>query len=122
MSAGSEVGVAIFNEVSFVDVTATSKGKGYAGAMKRHGFRGGRATHGCSISHRAAGSTGQNQFPGKVFKGKKMAGHMGSVTKTQQNLEVVRVDEERNMILVKGSVPGSKGADVMIRPALRSHK
>ena len=119
LASGSEVSVAIFNEVKFVDVTATSKGKGYAGAMKRHGFRGGRATHGCSISHRAHGSTGQNQSPGKVFKGKKMAGHMGSVTKTQQSLEVVRVDEERNMILVKGSVPGSKDADVMIRPAIK---
>ena len=119
LAAGSEVGVAIFNEVKFVDVTATSKGKGFAGAMKRHGFRGGRATHGCSISHRAHGSTGQNQSPGKVFKGKKMAGHMGNATKTQQNLEVVRVDEERNMILVKGSVPGSKGGDVMIRPATK---
>lgn len=117
LSAGTEVGVGIFNDTRFVDVTASSKGKGYAGVMKRHGFGGGRATHGCSISHRAAGSTGQNQFPGKVFRGKKMAGHMGSVTKTQQNLEVVRVDEERNMILLKGSVPGSKGADVIIRPA-----
>jgi large subunit ribosomal protein L3 len=119
LAAGSEVGVSIFNEVKFVDVTATSKGKGFAGGMKRHGFKGGRATHGCSISHRALGSTGQNQSPGKVFKGKKMAGHMGNVTKTQQNLEIVRVDEERNMILVKGSVPGSKGADVMIRPAVK---
>ncbi len=119
LANGSEVGVAIFNEVKFVDVTATSKGKGFAGAMKRHGFKGGRATHGCSISHRAHGSTGQNQSPGKVFKGKKMAGHMGSVTKTQQNLEVVRVDEERNMILIKGSVPGSKGTDVIIRPAVK---
>ncbi|MFW2440506.1 MAG: 50S ribosomal protein L3 [Arenicellales bacterium] len=119
LAAGSEVGVAIFNEVKYVDVTATSKGKGFAGGMKRHGFKGGRATHGCSISHRAHGSTGQNQSPGKVFKGKKMAGHMGNVTKTQQNLEVVRVDEERNVILVKGSVPGSKGGDVMIRPATK---
>jgi large subunit ribosomal protein L3 len=119
LASGSEVNVSIFNEVKFVDVTATSKGKGFAGGMKRHGFKGGRATHGCSISHRALGSTGQNQSPGKVFKGKKMAGQMGNVTKTQQNLEVVRVDEERNMILVKGSVPGSKGGDVMIRPATK---
>lgn len=119
LAAGAEVNVSIFNEVNFVDVTATSKGKGYAGVMKRHGFGGGRATHGCSISHRAAGSTGQNQSPGKVFRGKKMAGHMGNVRKTQQNLEVVRVDEERNMILLKGSVPGSRGADVIIRPALK---
>jgi large subunit ribosomal protein L3 len=119
LAAGAEVNVSIFNEVNFVDVTATSKGKGYAGVMKRHGFGGGRATHGCSISHRAAGSTGQNQSPGKVFRGKKMAGQMGNVRKTQQNLEVVRVDEERNMILLKGSVPGSRGADVIIRPALK---
>ncbi|NOY17257.1 MAG: 50S ribosomal protein L3 [Gammaproteobacteria bacterium] len=119
LDSGSEMGVAIFNEVKFVDVTASSKGKGFAGVMKRHGFRGGRATHGCSISHRAAGSTGQNQSPGKVFRGKKMAGQMGSVTKTQQNLEVVKVDEERNMILLKGSVPGSKGSDVIIRPAVK---
>ena len=119
LTAGSEVGVAIFNEVKYVDVCATSKGKGFAGGMKRHGFKGGRATHGCSISHRALGSTGQNQSPGKVFKGKKMAGQMGNVTKTQQNLEIVRVDEERNVILVKGSVPGSKGGDVMIRPATK---
>ena len=119
LASGAEVGVSIFSDVKFVDVTATSKGKGFAGAMKRHGFRGGRATHGCSISHRAHGSTGQNQSPGKVFKGKKMAGHMGNVTKTQQNLEIVSVDEERNMILVKGAVPGSKGADVMIRPATK---
>jgi large subunit ribosomal protein L3 len=119
LSAGSEVGVEIFNDTRFVDVTATSKGKGYAGVMKRHGFGGGRATHGCSISHRAPGSTGQNQSPGKVFRGKKMAGQMGNVTKTQQNLEVVRVDEERNMILLKGSVPGSRGADVIIRPAVK---
>lgn len=119
LASGSEVSVAIFNDVKFVDVTATSKGKGFAGAMKRHGFKGGRATHGCSISHRALGSTGQNQSPGKVFKGKKMAGQMGNVTKTQQNLEVVRVDEERNVILLKGSVPGSKGADVLIRPAIK---
>ena len=119
LTAGSEVGVAIFNEVKYVDVCATSKGKGFAGGMKRHGFKGGRATHGCSISHRALGSTGQNQSPGKVFKGKKMAGQMGNVTKTQQNLEIVRVDEESNVILVKGSVPGSKGGDVMIRPATK---
>jgi len=119
LSAGAELGIGMFNETRFVDVTATSKGKGYAGVMKRHGFGGGRATHGCSVSHRAAGSTGQNQSPGKVFRGKKMAGHMGSETKTQQNLEVVRVDEERNMILLKGSVPGSKGADVIIRPAIK---
>jgi large subunit ribosomal protein L3 len=119
LTAGSEVTVGTFADIKYVDVTATSKGKGFAGAMKRHGFKGGRATHGCSISHRALGSTGQNQSPGKVFKGKKMAGHMGSVTKTQQNLEVVRIDEDRNMILIKGSVPGSKGADVIIRPSIK---
>jgi large subunit ribosomal protein L3 len=119
LATGSEVNVSVFNEIKFVDVTATSKGKGYAGVMKRHGFGGGRATHGCSISHRAPGSTGQNQSPGKVFRGKKMAGQMGNVRKTQQNLEVVRVDEERNVILLKGSVPGANGADVIIRPAVK---
>ena len=119
LAAGSEIGVGIFEAGQIVDVQATSKGKGYAGVMKRHGFGGGRATHGVSLSHRAPGSTGQNQTPGRVFPGKKMAGHMGDVTVTQQNLEVLRVDEERNMMLVKGSVPGSRGGDVIVRPAVK---
>ncbi len=119
LSTGSEIGVGIFEAGQMVDVQATSKGKGFAGGIKRHGFGGLRATHGVSISHRSIGSTGQNQTPGRVFPGKKMPGQLGNVKVTQQNLEVVRVDEERNMILVKGSVPGSKGADIIIRPAVK---
>lgn len=119
LSTGSEIGVGIFEAGQMVDVQATSKGKGFAGGIKRHGFGGLRATHGVSISHRSIGSTGQNQTPGRVFPGKKMPGQLGNVKVTQQNLEVVRVDEDRNMILVKGSVPGSKGADIIIRPAVK---
>jgi large subunit ribosomal protein L3 len=119
LSAGSEIGVNIFESGQIVDVQASSKGKGFAGGIKRHGFGGLRATHGVSISHRSIGSTGQNQTPGRVFPGKKMPGQMGDVKVTQQNLEIVRVDEERNMILVKGSIPGSKGSDVIIRPAVK---
>ncbi len=102
-----------------VDVSGISIGKGFAGAMKRHNFSGLRASHGVSISHRSHGSTGQCQDPGKVFKGKKMAGHMGSVRVTTQNLEVIKVDAERGVILVKGAVPGSKGGWVLIRDALK---
>lgn len=119
LSAGSEIGVNIFESGQIVDVQASSKGKGFAGGIKRHGFGGLRATHGVSISHRSIGSTGQNQTPGRVFPGKKMPGQMGDVKVTQQNLEIVRVDEDRNMILVKGSIPGSKGSDVIIRPAVK---
>jgi large subunit ribosomal protein L3 len=119
ITPGSELSIERFEVGQAVDVQAMTKGKGYAGVMKRHGFGGGRATHGNSLSHRAPGSTGQNQTPGRVFPGKKMAGHMGSVKRTQQNLEVLRVDTERNMLLVKGSVPGSRGADVVIRPAVK---
>jgi large subunit ribosomal protein L3 len=102
-----------------VDVTGTSIGKGYAGVIKRHNFRMQDATHGNSLSHRAHGSTGQNQTPGRVFKGKKMAGHMGNVRTTNQNLEVVRVDAERNLLLVKGAVPGAKGGDLIVKPAVK---
>ena len=119
LTAGSEISVAIFEAGQIVDVQASSKGKGFAGGIKRHGFSGLRATHGVSVSHRSLGSTGQNQTPGRVFPGKKMAGQMGNVTATQQNLQIVRVDEERNMILVKGSIPGSRGTDVIIRPAIK---
>jgi large subunit ribosomal protein L3 len=101
-------------------VSGITKGKGFAGGMKRYGFRGGDATHGNSISHRAPGSIGQCQTPGRVFKNKKMAGHMGDVKRTLQNLSVVRVDAERNLLLVKGSVPGSKGSNVVIRPAVKA--
>ncbi len=117
---GSEIKVDIFEDGQAIDVSGISKGKGFAGGMKRYGFRGGDATHGNSISHRAPGSIGQCQTPGRVFKGKKMAGHMGDVKRTLQNLSVVRVDAERNLLLVKGSVPGSKGSNVVIRPAVKA--
>ena len=103
----------------YVDACGISIGKGFAGAMKRHNFGGMRASHGVSISHRAHGSTGQCQDPGRVFKGKKMSGHLGNVTRTAQNLEVVRVDAERNLILVKGSVPGHKGGRLIVSPAAK---
>ena len=119
-----EVG-AVFTVEAFepgqkVDVAGRSKGKGFQGVVKRWNFRTQDATHGNSLSHRAPGSIGQCQTPGRVFKGKKMSGHMGSVKRTTQNLEVVRVDAERNLLLVKGAVPGSKGGDVVIRPAVKA--
>jgi len=119
IEVGGEVRVDIFKAGQKVDVSGTTIGKGFAGAIKRHNFHMQDATHGCSISHRAAGSIGQCQTPGRVFKGKKMAGHMGSVKRTIQNLEIVRVDTDRNLILVKGSVPGSRGGDVIITPAIK---
>jgi large subunit ribosomal protein L3 len=103
-----------------VDVTGVSKGKGFAGVIKRWNFATQDATHGNSLSHRAPGSIGQNQTPGRVFKGKKMAGHMGSERVTVQNLQVVRVDAERNLLLIKGAVPGAPGGDVIIRPAVKA--
>ncbi len=117
---GQELTVALFSQGQKVDVTGQSIGKGFAGVMKRHGFGGGRASHGNSKAHRLAGSIGNAQDPGRVFKGKKMAGHMGAARRVQQNLEVVRVDSERNLILVAGSIPGPKGADVMIRHSVKS--
>jgi large subunit ribosomal protein L3 len=120
LTPGSEIGVDRFAAGQLVDVVGTSIGKGYAGTIKRHNFRSQDATHGNSISHRAAGSIGQNQSPGKVFKGKKMAGHLGNKRCTIQNLEVVRVDSARNLLLVKGAVPGSKGGSVMVRPAVKT--
>ena len=119
IEVGSEIKVGMFEEGQSVDVTGTSIGKGYAGVIKRHNFRMQDATHGNSISHRAPGSIGQCQTPGRVFKGKKMAGHMGNVRRTMQSLTVVRVDAERNLLLVKGAVPGSKGGDVIIRAAVK---
>jgi len=116
---GGELSVDLFQEGQKVDVIGTTIGKGYAGTVKRHNFRTQDATHGNSLSHRAPGSIGQNQTPGRVFKGKKMSGHMGNVRRTAQNLEVVRVDAERNLILIKGSVPGHKGGSVFIRPAIK---
>jgi len=120
LELGSEIKVDIFETGQAIDVTGVTKGKGFAGVMKRYGFAGGDATHGNSISHRAPGSIGQCQTPGRVFKEKKMAGHMGDVQRTLQNLSVVRIDEERNLVLVKGSVPGAKGGSVIIRPAVKA--
>ena len=109
----------VFNEGQFVDVSANSKGKGFAGTVKRHNFRTQDATHGNSRSHRVPGSIGQNQSPGRVFKGKKMAGHMGNRRCTVQTLELVRVDKERNLLLIKGAIPGAPGARVEIKPAIK---
>ena len=120
LELGSEIKVSMFEAGQKIDVSGITKGKGFAGGMKRYGFRGGDATHGNSISHRSAGSIGQCQTPGRVFKGKKMAGHMGDKKRTLQNLSVVRVDEERNLLLVKGSVPGATGCDVVVRPAVKA--
>ena len=122
LAVGGEIGVDIFADGQKIDVTGTSIGKGFAGGVKRHNFRMQDATHGNSLSHRAPGSIGQNQTPGRVFKGKKMAGHMGSVKTTIQNLEVVRVDAERNLLLVRGAVPGSRGGDVIVRPAVKTRR
>jgi large subunit ribosomal protein L3 len=117
---GSEINVESFAEGQKVDVVGTSIGKGFAGVIKRHNFSMQDATHGNSLSHRAPGSIGQNQTPGRVFKGKKMAGHMGNVRRTVQNLEVVRVDAERNLLLIRGAVPGHAGGNVFVRPAIKS--
>ena len=119
VAIGAEFKVDLFAVGQKVDVIGTSIGKGFAGTVKRHNFRTQDATHGNSLAHRAPGSIGQNQTPGRVFKGKKMAGHMGSVRRTAQNLEVVRVDAERNLILVQGAVPGHKGGRVIVRPAIK---
>lgn len=119
MEVGGEIKADIFEEGQIVDVRGHTQGKGFQGGVKRHNFRMQDATHGNSISHRAPGSIGQCQTPGRVFKGKKMAGQMGNVQRSQQNLEVVRVDVERNLLLVKGSVPGSKGGDLIITPAIK---
>jgi len=117
---GAEVKVDLFEEGQKVDVVGTSIGKGFAGVIKRHNFSMQDATHGNSLAHRAPGSIGQNQTPGRVFKGKKMSGHMGNVQRTVQNLEIVRVDNERNLLLIKGAVPGSKGGRVIVRPAVKA--
>ncbi len=118
-AVGAELTVGQFEPGQRVDVQGVSKGKGYAGTIKRWNFRGQDATHGNSISHRVPGSIGQNQTPGRVFKGKKMSGHLGNVNVTTQNLEVVRVDAERNLLLLKGAVPGPAGGDVYIRPSVK---
>ncbi|MDX1706080.1 50S ribosomal protein L3 [Pseudidiomarina sp.] len=119
-SVGSEITVEIFADTKKVDVTGTSKGKGFQGAIKRWNFRTQDATHGNSLSHRAPGSIGQNQSPGRVFKGKKMAGQMGNKQITVQTLEVVRVDAERGLLLIRGAVPGAIGGDVIIKPAVKA--
>jgi large subunit ribosomal protein L3 len=121
LEAGAELNVEQFEAGQMVDVTGVSKGKGFAGTVKRHNFRMQDATHGNSLSHRAPGSIGQCQTPGRVFKGKKMAGHMGDETVTTQNLQVVRVDAERNLLLVKGAVPGAAGGTVTVRPSVKTH-
>lgn len=120
LEAGSEIKVDIFEAGQKVDVRGRTIGKGYAGVVKRHNFRTQDATHGNSLSHRAPGSIGQNQTPGRVFKGKRMAGHMGNAMRTTQNLEIVRVDAERNLLLIKGAVPGPKGSDVIVTPAVKT--
>ena len=120
IEVGSEITVEIFNDTKKIDVTGTSKGKGFQGAIKRWNFSAQRATHGNSLSHRAPGSIGQNQSPGKVFKGKKMAGQLGNKQVTTQSLEVVRVDVENSLILVKGAVPGATGSDVIVKPAVKA--
>ena len=119
-AVGAELSVEIFNEIKKVDVTGTSKGKGFQGAVKRWNFATQDMTHGNSLSHRAPGSIGQCQTPGRVFKGKKMAGHMGAERCTTQNLEIVRVDAERNLLLIKGAVPGSTGGNVIVKPAVKA--
>ena len=118
--AGSEIKVDLFSEGQKVDVIGTSIGKGFAGVVKRYHFHMQDATHGNSLAHRAPGSIGQNQTPGRVFKGKKMSGHMGNVRRTIQNLEVVRVDAERNLLLIKGAIPGHNGGRVIVRPAVKA--
>ena len=122
LEVGGEIGMDMFEVGQKVDVTGTSIGKGFAGGVKRHNFQMQDATHGNSVSHRAPGSIGQNQTPGRVFKGKKMAGHMGAVRRTTQNLQVVRIDEGREVILIKGAVPGADGGDVIIKPAVKQKK
>lgn len=119
LATGAELKVDLFEAGQVVDVTGTTIGKGFAGTMKRHGFAGGPASHGASVVHRAPGSIGQRQTPGRVFKGKRMSGHMGSERRTVENLRVVEVDVERNLILVSGSVPGAEGGSVVVRPSVK---
>ena len=119
---GNEFGIEIFNDIKFVDVKSKTIGKGFAGVMKRHNFSGLRATHGVSVSHRSHGSTGQRQDPGKVFKGKKMAGHMGDKIRTIQNIEIIKSDIENNLLYLKGSIPGSKNGEVLIKKAVKNIK
>jgi large subunit ribosomal protein L3 len=117
---GNEFGIEIFKDLKFIDVRSKTIGKGFAGAMKRHNFGGLRASHGVSISHRAHGSTGQNQDPGKVFKGKKMAGHMGDKFRSMQNLEIIKTDLDNELIYLKGSIPGSKNSEVLLKKSVKN--
>lgn len=120
LAPGSEIKVDLFEAGQVVDVTGTTIGKGFAGTIKRHGFRGGPASHGASKFHRAPGSIGQRQTPGRVFQGKRMSGHMGNVRRTAENLEVVEVDAERNLLLISGAVPGAPGGRVTVRPSFKA--
>lgn len=122
LAVGKEFKVDLFKVGQIVDVVGNTKGKGFAGVMKRHHFAGGYASHGCSVSHRVPGSIGQRQTPGRVFKGKKMAGHLGDVKRTIQNQEVVKIDTERNLIMIKGAIPGAPGSFVTIKPASKQVK
>jgi len=117
---GNEFGLEIFKDVKFVDTKSKTIGKGFAGAMKRHNFGGLRATHGVSISHRSHGSTGQRQDPGKVFKGKKMAGHMGDKLRTMQNIEIIKTDLENELLYLKGSIPGSKNSEILVKQSVKN--
>ncbi len=119
---GNEFGLEIFKDVKFVDTRSKTIGKGFAGAMKRHNFGGLRATHGVSISHRSHGSTGQRQDPGKVFKGKKMAGHMGDKLRTMQNIEIIKADLENELLYLKGSIPGAKNSEVLVKESVKNIK
>ena len=119
---GNEFGLEIFKDIKFVDTRSKSIGKGFAGAMKRHNFGGLRASHGVSVSHRSHGSTGQRQDPGKVFKGKKMAGHMGDKLRTMQNIEIIKTDLENELLYLKGSIPGSKNSEVIVKSSVKNIK
>jgi large subunit ribosomal protein L3 len=120
LAVGAELKVDIFQAGQIVDVTGTTVGKGFAGTMKRHNFKGGRKTHGNSLSHRSPGSIGQRQTPGRVFKGKRMSGHMGVVNRTIENLRVVEIDAARNLLLISGAVPGAEGGRVVVRPSVKA--
>ena len=122
LALGAEIGVAMFQPGQQVDVRGTTIGKGFAGTIKRHHFARGDMTHGNSLSHRAPGSIGQNQSPGRVFKGKRMAGHLGDARRSIQNLQVVQVDGERSLLFIKGAVPGAKGGDVIVTPAVKTRR
>ena len=120
LKTGAELKVDLFKEGQIVDIAGATIGKGYAGVMKRHGFAGGMASHGASVVHRSPGSIGQRQTPGRVFQGKRMSGHMGVVRRTTENLKVVEIDAERNLLLIRGAVPGAEGGQVIVRPSVKA--